>query len=105
MSNLKSLTTENFDKEVSQEDSGTVMVDFWAPWCGPCRKLTPVIENIAEEANGEFKVFSVNVDEQPELAEKFRVRGIPTILVFKNGKLDQTHVGSASKTNLLKMIK
>lgn len=103
MSSLKSLTQDTFDIEVS-ETSGTVMVDFWAPWCGPCKRLTPIIEAIANEAAGKFQVFAVNVDDEPELAKRFGIRGIPAILVFKNGKLDKTQVGSAPKAKLLELV-
>ena len=78
------LTKENFDKEVL-ESKIPVLVDFWATWCGPCRMLAPIIAEIAEENAGKIKVCKVDVDEQPDLASRFRISSIPTLLVFKDG--------------------
>ena len=80
------LTKENFASEALQS-SVPVLVDFWAPWCGPCRMVSPIVDQIAEESDGSFKVGKVNVDEQPELASQFGVMSIPTLLVFRDGKL------------------
>ena len=80
-------TTENFETEVLGSDV-PVLVDFWATWCMPCRMLAPVIEEIASENEGKIKVGKVNVDENPDLARKYRVMSIPTVLVFKNGRAD-----------------
>jgi thioredoxin 1 len=92
---VTTITRDNFETEVVKSDK-TVLVDFWASWCGPCRMLSPVIDEIAEERS-DVKVGKVNVDEQPELAEHFGVMNIPTVAVFKNGKLTQTSVGVRPK--------
>jgi len=97
------ITKENFNSEVLKSDV-PVLIDFWAPWCGPCRALSPLIDEIAEEANGKFKVGKVNVDEQPELASKFSVMSIPTLVVMKNGELVNKTVGSRPKEQLLSLI-
>ena len=85
------LTKENFQNEVINQKQ-TVLVDFWADWCGPCKMLTPVLKEFAEE-NPSIKVCKVNVDEQPELAEQYNVMSIPFLAVFKNGELSRTAVG------------
>ena len=86
------ITKANFDSEVIKSDR-PVVLDFWATWCGPCRMLAPVINELAEKYADTVKVGKVNVDEEPELAEKFSVFSIPTVMVFKNGKLVNTSVG------------
>ena len=96
-------TTDNFETEVLGSDV-PVLVDFWATWCMPCRMLAPVIEEIASENEGKIKVVKVNVDENPDLARKYRVMSSPTVLVFKNGELTATSVGVDSKENILKLL-
>ncbi|MBE6542221.1 MAG: thioredoxin [Ruminococcaceae bacterium] len=96
------LTVENFDTEVMQSDK-PVLVDFWAPWCGPCRMLAPVIEEIAEERN-DIKVCKVNTDEASELAAKFAISSIPTLLVVKNGEIVQRQSGFRPKKDVLKLL-
>ena len=96
-------TTDNFETEVLGSDV-PVLVDFWATWCMPCRMLAPVIEEIASENEGKIKVGKVNVDENPDLARKYRVMSIPTVLVFNNGELTATSVGVDSKENILKLL-
>lgn len=98
------LTKQNFENEVIKSDK-PVLVDFWATWCGPCRMIAPVIAEIAEEADGKFKVGKVNVDEESELASMFRIMSIPTLMVFKDGKPVNTVVGLRSKADLLAMLK
>lgn len=93
------LTAENFEQEVAA--SGVpVLVDFWATWCGPCRMIAPIVAEIAKEYAGKLKVGKVNVDEEPELAAAFKITSIPTILIFKNGKVTDTVVGYRTKEQL-----
>ncbi len=96
------ITSSNFENEVLSSDQ-TVLIDFWASWCMPCKMLSPVVDEIAEE-NPEIKVGKVNVDEQPELAEKFGVMSIPTLIVFKNGQNIDSSVGVKPKSEILKML-
>ena len=97
------LTKENFESEVLNSDI-PVLVDFWASWCGPCMMLSPVISEIAEELNGTIKVGKVNVDDEQELAMKYKVASIPTLLLFKNGKLEKTSVGFMPKNSILETL-
>ncbi len=98
------ITKENFENEVI-ESAVPVLVDFWAPWCGPCRMLAPVIEEIAEEYEGSIKVGKINVDEQGSLAMEFGVASIPTLILFKNGEIADTSVGFMSKEEIEEMLK
>ena len=97
------VTEQTFETEVLKSDV-PVLVDFWATWCGPCKMLSPIIEDIADHADG-FKVCSVNVDDEPELAGAFQVSSIPTLLVFKNGALANRAVGFMPKAQVLNLLK
>ena len=97
------LTRDNFSQEVLQSDR-TVLVDFWASWCGPCRALAPTIDEIAQE-HGEIEVGKVNVDEEQELARQYRIMSIPTLLVFRNGEMVRREVGGRSKEEILEMCR
>ena len=96
------ITTENFAQEVLQSTK-PVLLDFWASWCGPCRMLSPIVDEVAEE-RGDVKVGKVNVDEQPELAGQFGVMSIPTLLVFEQGKLVRQAVGARPKASVLELL-
>ncbi|MBQ2931702.1 MAG: thioredoxin [Clostridia bacterium] len=97
------LTKENFDAEVLNSNL-PVIVDFWASWCGPCKMLVPVIEELAKDLEGKVKVGKVNVDEQNELAAKYQIMSIPTVLLFKNGAVTATSVGVRPKDQLLEAL-
>ncbi len=97
------LTDESFKELVSSSDK-PVLVDFWAPWCGPCRQLSPVIEAIAEEMKDKVVVAKINIDDHPEAAAKYNVRGIPTMIIFKNGNIADTKVGALPKPALVQWI-
>ena len=97
------LNKDNFTSEVLESDK-PVLVDFWAEWCGPCRMLAPVVEEIAEEFDGSVKVGKVNIDEEPELANKYRVEFIPALIVFRNGKPESTSTGYVPKEKIEEML-
>lgn len=103
MANVKNINVDNFDSEVLQAGS-PVLVDFWAPWCGPCKMLGPIVETLAEENVGKINVGKLNVDENQSLAVQFGVRGIPTLIFFKDGKEVNRVVGAQSKGQLQKTI-
>lgn len=96
------INKNNFQHEVMNSEK-PVLLDFWAPWCGPCRMVVPVVEEIARERS-DIKVGKVNVDEQPELASQFKVMSIPTLVVMKNGKIVSQAVGARSKSAILDML-
>ncbi len=97
------LTKENFDEVVGNSDT-LCLVDFWAEWCGPCRMLGPVIDELAADYDGKVKVCKVNIDEQAELAMRFKIMTIPTVLLFKNGEMADRSVGAVPKANFVEMI-
>jgi thioredoxin 1 len=99
--NVKALTDADFGESVK---SGVVLVDFWATWCAPCRRIAPIVDQLADEYRGRATVAKVDIDENPMTPSKFMVRGIPTLLLFKDGDLKETVVGLANKDDLAKMI-
>ncbi len=98
------ITKENFEQEVLKSDV-PVLIDFWAEWCGPCKMLSPIIEEIANEANGEYKVGKVNIDQQLELANAFKIVSIPTVVVMEDGKIKNSAVGYMPKENILELLR
>ena len=100
----KNVTDENFATEVLKADKLT-LVDFWAEWCGPCKQIGPILEEISNEMKDQVIVAKHNIDEQPNMPTKYGVRGIPTMLLFKNGELKGTKVGSTTKSNIVSWIK
>ena len=99
--NVKIITDSNFDEEIK---SGVTLVDFWAEWCGPCRRLAPAVDAIATEYDGRAKVAKMNVDENPNVPGRFMIRGIPTLLIFKNGQLADQIVGLVPKEEITKKL-
>ena len=102
MNEIKNLDVNNFDNEISQSNK-LVLVDFWAEWCAPCKALTPILEEISQE-NEKVQVAKVNLDENQDLAMKYSIRSIPTLLLFKDGQLLDTKVGFAPKTDLVEWL-
>lgn len=98
-----SVSDANFDAEVLKA-STPVLVDFWAPWCGPCKQLTPIIDELAAEMGGKVKIVKMNIDDSPETPGKYGIRSIPTLILFKDGKVADTRVGGAPKAQLSKWI-
>ena len=100
MSNALEVNDSNFETEV-RNSTTPVLVDFWAPWCGPCRKIAPIIDDIANEYDGKVKVVKVNTDESMKLTQEFSISGIPSILIFKNGEAVERLVGLMQKSQLV----
>ncbi len=101
--NIVHVTEATFDQEVLSAEQ-PVLVDFWAEWCGPCKMIAPVLDEIAGEYAGRLKVCKVDVDSNPSIPEKFGIRGIPTLIVFKDGNAVDTKVGALSKTQLTQFV-
>jgi thioredoxin 1 len=100
---VESVTDSNFEKEVIN-NSKPVLVDFWAEWCGPCKMLAPVLEDVAKDMEGKVDIVKMDVDKNPETPSKHGIRSIPTLMLFKDGKVVATKVGASSKEQLLEWI-
>ncbi|MDX1376166.1 MAG: thioredoxin TrxA [Burkholderiales bacterium] len=98
-SHINPVTDDTFEPEVLKSDL-PVLVDYWAEWCGPCKSIAPILDEVAQEYDGRLKVAKMNVDENQQVPAKFGIRGIPTLMLFKNGNLEATKVGALSKSQL-----
>ncbi len=103
MSSVTAVSDDKFESEVMESDL-PVLLDFWAEWCGPCKMLSPILDEVAQNYDGRLKVVKINIDENPETPQKFAVRGIPTLMLFKGGNLEATKVGAMSKSQLVAFI-
>tara|TARA_B100002019_G_scaffold240962_1_gene216783 strand:+ start:207 stop:524 length:318 start_codon:yes stop_codon:yes gene_type:complete len=103
MSEIINLNKESFDK-VTSSGTNTQIIDFWAPWCGPCKALTPVLEEVSQEMGDKVEIYKVNVDDNTDLAQEHGVQSIPTMLVYKNGSLSETIVGLKTKDELIDIV-
>lgn len=97
------LTKDNFDQEVIKSDK-PVLIDFWATWCGPCRAVAPIMDELAAEFDGKAKICKLNVDDEGEIAQKFRIMSIPTVMLYKNGEMVDKVIGARSKDEFAKLI-
>lgn len=100
---MKHVTDDSFDADVLKAN-GAVLVDFWAEWCGPCRQIAPALEEVAKEMAGKLTVTKINIDENPGTPSKYGVRGIPTLMLFKNGEVSATKVGALPKSKLVEWL-
>ncbi len=103
MADVQQVSDESFDKEVLQADL-PVLIDFWAPWCGPCKAIAPVVAELAKEYDGKLKVVKMNVDDNPQTPSKYGVRGIPNLILFKGGQVRDQIVGAVPKAQLVKAV-
>lgn len=103
MSEINNVSDSSFDQDVLQSDT-PVLVDYWAEWCGPCKMVAPVLEEIAQEYSGRLKICKLNIDENEATPPKYGIRGIPTLMLFKNGAVEATKVGALSKSQLAAFI-
>lgn len=104
MSNVKNVTTDTFRQDVIESDM-PVVVDFWAEWCGPCKKLSPILEEVAEELDGQVTIAKVNVDEERNLGAMFQIMSIPNVLIFNHGEKVDEFVGLRSKDDIVAQVK
>jgi thioredoxin 1 len=100
---MKNITDESFEADIKQS-SLPIVVDFWAEWCGPCRMLSPVLEELSEELNGTVSIVKMNIDENPEIPTRFGIRSIPTLMIFKDGKQVAVQTGGSPKSSLKSWI-
>lgn len=100
---MKTITNDNFEQDVLQSKI-PVMIKFTATWCGPCRVIQPILEEVAQEVEGKATIVKLDIDDSPELAAKFKVKSIPTMIVFKNGEVVKTQIGSISKNKILALL-
>ena len=103
MSNIIHLSDDTFQKEVI-DSSIPVLVDYWAEWCGPCKMIAPILDDLVSEYDGKLKIAKLNIDENPQTPTKFGIRGIPTLMIFKDGNPEATKVGALSKSQLIAFI-
>lgn len=101
--NITHITDSSFEQEVLQSDV-PVLVDYWAEWCGPCKMIAPILDEIAADYQGKLKITKLNIDENPSTPPKFGIRGIPTLMIFKGGDVQSTKVGALSKSQLTAFI-
>ena len=101
--NIVAVTDQSFESDVLQSDR-PVLVDYWAEWCGPCKAIAPVLEEIAEDYADRLKIAKLNIDENPDTPPRYGIRGIPTLMLFKNGNVEATKVGAVSKSQLTAFI-
>ena len=102
ISNTGSVSAEEFNKEIA---AGVVLVDFWAPWCPPCRRQGPIVDEVAEKAKAYGKVIKLNTDDEPDIASKFEIRSIPTLIIFKDGKIQKQFKGLTNASTLIAAMK
>lgn len=100
---IKTLSDDSFEQDVLQSDQ-PVLVDYWAPWCGPCKMIAPVLDEVSEQYAGKLVVAKLNIDEHPQTPPKYGIRGIPTLMIFKGGEVAATKVGALTKSQLLEFI-
>jgi thioredoxin 1 len=102
-SKIVHISDESFSDEVLNAD-GPVLIDYWAEWCGPCKMIAPILDELAEEYSGRLKIAKLNIDDNPETPPKYGIRGIPTLMLFKDGNVEATKVGAVSKSQLAAFI-
>ena len=103
MADIQQVSDSSFDGDVLKADV-PVLIDFWAPWCGPCRAIAPIVEELAGEYDGKLKIVKMNVDDNPQTPAQYGVRGIPNLILFKDGEVRQQIVGAVPKAHLVKAI-